>query len=143
VEGSFKKNLIIRVLSRTRNSRLNTNCFWVYLIKKIKIKLEVLFAKIRRYAAEKSINIGLKFKKGDKEGKGELFVIRLIPVGFVSALTFSYILVEECLVDPLDAEKLRSILDPKGTGLVPYEELVKMLADPQYFEKLFLEPIKK
>jgi hypothetical protein len=57
----------------------------------------------------------------------------------VSALTFSYILVEECLVDPLDAEKLRSILDPKGTGMVPYEELVKMLSDPQYFDKLFVD----
>jgi len=54
-------------------------------------------------------------------------------IGFVSPLAFGYILIEECAVPPEEAEKLRTILDPKNTNNIPYGELVKMLKDPNYF----------
>jgi len=83
--------------------------------------LEVLLAKVRKYCAEKKIEVEKLFKDHDKENKG-----------YISHITFTFLLHEYCAVDPIEIEKLMQILDPTNKNQIPYPELLKMIADPKY-----------
>jgi len=83
--------------------------------------LEVLLAKIRKYCVEKKIEVEKLFKDHDKENKG-----------YISHITFTFLLHEYCAVDPIEIEKLKTILDPNNKNQIPYRELLKMILDPQH-----------
>jgi len=50
----------------------------------------------------------------------------------VSHIAFTFLLGEHCKVDIADIEKLKTILDPDNTNKIPYNELVKMINQPNY-----------
>lgn len=83
--------------------------------------LEVLLAKIRRYCAEKNVEIERLFAEHDKKGNG-----------VVNHVTFTYLLHDFCGIDVIEIEKLKTVLDPQMRGEIHYGDFVKLVNDAKY-----------
>jgi len=88
----------------------------------LRMFLDMLFQKIRKYCNEKKISPEKLFKDHDKNN-----------TGLVTNVVFRYILQEHCSVDPVEIEKIQDFfVEPSKKDHINYIEFLKLYSDSNY-----------